>query len=247
MVPNKVDLRVGVGEPAGPRSAKWCIFSNKEGVYISHGGLGGIQKFSFHKSLICRHAFTEQEGPADGDDDRVLKKWLRVSAPANGMVYALVARFPSDFLSTALKPESKAVTWLPAAPPGHSTVVEFVFSGLSEQEIDALAQTSGRSVVSYTALPNNEAFVVTWLHHKWDREPFTFPGVFDRNDQLVISKHDPLNTGRPVRFTIFSGPTNNQPITVDEFGAYYGPLDMQFDEPMGSFTNRQVKKRGKAK
>lgn len=214
MALNNVNLRLGLGGPDGPRSTKWRVFSNKEGIYISHGGLGGVQKFSFHKSLVCRHAFTEQEGPAEGDDDRVLSKWRRVSAPANGIVYALVARFPSDFLSTALTAENKAFTWLPAAATGHATVVEFVFSGLSEQEVNALAQASGRTVVSYTKLPNNEAFVVTWVHESWEGKPFTVPGAFDRNDQLVISKHDPLHTGRPVRFTIFIAPTGDPAPTV---------------------------------
>jgi hypothetical protein len=244
---NKVDFRFAVGEPAGPRSAVWRGYSNKEGIYISHGGMGGIEKFSFHKSLICRHAFTEQEGPADGDDDRVMQKWRRVLAPANGLVYALVARFPSDYLSTTLKQERKTVAWLPAAISGYATVVEFVFSGFGEDSTYALAKSSGRTIASYTALPNGEAFVVSWVHEKWNGESFTVPGLFDREAQYVISRQDPMKSGRPTRFTLYIDPTNEQPMVVDEFGAYPAPLDMQFDEPMGSFTNRVVKKRGKMK
>jgi hypothetical protein len=243
---DKVDLRFAVGESNGPHSAIWRGYSNKEGVYVSHGGMGGIQKFSFHKSLICRHAFTKQEGPADGEDDRVIHKWRREIAPqTGGIVYALVARFPSDFLSTALEKERKTVTWLPAAISGHATVVEFVFSALGRDATYALAQSSGRTIVSYTAIPNGEAFVVSWVHEKWNGEPFTFPGIFDRDDQCVISKYDPTNSGRPNRFTLFLDPTDNQPMIVDEFGAYFAPLDTQFVEPMGSFTDRNVKKRSK--
>jgi hypothetical protein len=216
---SKVDFRLAVGTSDGARSAVWRGYSNKEGIYISHGGMGGIEKFSFHRSLICRHAFTEQEGPADGDDDRVMQKWRRVLAPTNGLVYALIARFPSDYLSTALKNERKTVVWLPAAISGHATVVEFVFSGCGEDGTYALAKSSGRMIVSYTPLPNGEAFVVSWVHEKWNGESFTVPGLFEIETQYVISRQDPMMSGRPTRFTLYIDPTNERPMIVDEFGA----------------------------
>jgi hypothetical protein len=210
--------------------------------------LGGIEKFSFHSSMICRHAYTKEEGPADGETDRVIQKWRRVPAPVNGMVYVLVARFPSDVLSTALDPERKAITWLPAAAPGHATIVEFVFTALGKEAMLASAKSAERSIVSYTMLPNGEAFVVSWVHEKWDREWFTSPGVLDREDlQYVVSKHDPTNSGRPARFTWFIDPTAEHPMLVDEFGAYSAPLDMKFDEPMGLLSRNKVLKRGKRK
>ena len=49
--------------------------------------MGGIEKFSFHASGICRHAFTEEEGPGDGEMDRVLQRWQReVPVPAGALV-----------------------------------------------------------------------------------------------------------------------------------------------------------------
>ena len=242
------DLRFAVGQPGGPRSSVWRAYSNKNEVYVSHGGLGGVQKFSFHSSTICRHAYTREEGPANGETDRVIQRWQRLPAPLTGIAYVLIARFPSDVLSTALDSERKTIKWLPAAAPGHATHVEFVFTALSEEAILAMAKSAGRSVVSYTTLPNGEAFVVSWVHAKWDREWFTFPGAFDREDsQYVISRHDPTSSGRPSRFTLFIDPTPEHPMLVDEFGAYSAPLDMKFDEPMGSFARNKVHKRGKNK
>ena len=228
----------------GPRSSIWRVFSNKSDVYIVNGGMGGIEKFSFHASGTCRHAFTQEEGPAFPGQDRAQSKWRRVTGPTDEIVFALVARFPSDFLSSALKAGTKPVRWVAPAPRGYATVIEFVFTRLSELEMHALAARHGRQIIDQTTLPNGEVFVTTRLHAPWNGEPFTIPGAFDREGQYVVSRHDPDNTGRPARFTMFIEPTNELPMCVDEFGAYAAPLNMQFSEPMAQFTRTAVLKRG---
>jgi hypothetical protein len=238
----KVDLRIAVGSLIGPRSSIWRVFSNKDDVYIAHGDLGGIQKFSFHASGICRHAFTREEGPALPGQDRAQRKWRRVVGPTEGMVYALVARFPSDFLSSTLKAPSKPVRWITPAPLGQATIIEFVFTRLNEDDMRALAAKHGRQIIDQTQLPSGEYFVTSWVHEPWHGEPFVIPGVFGRDDQHVVSRHDPTGTGRPVRLSIFIEPTETQPMTVDEYGAYPAPLDTQFPEPMGHFSRGQLLK-----
>ena len=242
----KVNFRIAVGDADGPRSSVWRGFSNGNDVYLTTAGMGGTEKFSFHGSGICRRAFTKEEGPADGEADRVLGRWNRVApVPPGGLVQVLTARFPSDYLSTALKPERKIVQWLPHAAKGSATLIDFAFCGSNEEAIRRAAESTGRTIVSFTTLPNGDAFVVTWMHHPWNGESFVAPGLFDRTDQYVISKSDPSGTGRPARFTMFIDPTSEHPMLVDEYGAYTAPLDTEFSEQMGSFSRQKVIKRGK--
>lgn len=238
---DRVDFRIAVGEPDGPRSNVWRGFSRGDDVYLAIRGTAGIEKFSFHRSGICRRAFTKEEGPADGEVDRVLHRWGRVTpVPLGHLVQVMTARFPSDYLSTALKPERKETTWLPRAIPGSATLVDFAFSGAGEKTTRAMAESTGRRIVSYTDLPNGEAFVVTWMHHEWNGESFTAPGLLGTPGQYVV------NSGRPARLALFLEPTKARPIMlVDEYGTYSAPLDAEFSEPMGSLTSQKVTKRGK--
>jgi hypothetical protein len=204
----KVNFRIAVGDADGPRSSIWRGFSNGNDVYLTAAGMAGVEKFSFHGSGICRQAFTKEEGPADGERDRVLHRWRRmVPVPAGGLVQVLTARFPSDYLSTSLRPERKSVEWLPRAASGSATLIDFAFSGAGEETTRIMAKSTGRTIVSFTNLPNGEAFVVTWMHHPWNGESFTMPGLFDKPDQYVVSKSDPSGSGRPAGFTLFIDPT----------------------------------------
>jgi hypothetical protein len=81
---SKVNFRLAIGAANGPRSNVWRGFSNRDEAYLCHGGLGRIEKISFHSSGVCRQAFTEVEGPAEGETDRVIEKWKRSSTPDCG-------------------------------------------------------------------------------------------------------------------------------------------------------------------
>lgn len=243
----KVNCRIAVGDVNRPRSSVWRGFSNGDDVYLTTSGMAGIQKFSFHRSGICRCAYTKEEGAAEGETDRVLHRWKREAPVSAGKILqVLTARFPSDYLSTALPAERKAVEWIPPAPAGSATCVDFAFSGAGEEMTRKMAETTGRTIVSFTDLPSGEAFVLTWFHAPWHRESFVVPGLFGQPGQYVISKSDPFGSGRPTRFTWFIEPTNEWPImTVDEFGTYSATLDAKFSEPMGFFTPQKVRKRAK--
>jgi hypothetical protein len=241
---NEVDFRIAVGSASGPRSNIWRGVSTNDCVYVMHPQMGKIVKFSFHRSCRCRVAFTEIEGPGQGESDRVIEKWKRSPAPRHDVAYALVARFPTDFLSTALPSEPKEVTWIPAAPPGSVTLVEFLFTKDDEQDARVVAERANRSMVSYTRLPNGDAFFVTWHHgEKWNGESFVAPGVLRDDCELVVSRRDPDDTGRPVRFTMFVPAPNRTTMMADEFGAYYVPKGTKFAEPMGRFTRTKLLKR----
>jgi hypothetical protein len=223
---SRIDLRFAVGSPEGPRSSVWRAYSNKNEVYVSQGMLGGVQKFSFHSSGICRLAFTAQEGPAKGKSDRISMKWRRVAAPPNeSIVYVLSVRFPTDYLSTKLPIEQKPIVWVPAADGGSATLVEFIFTRMNIETMMEVAKLGNRALISYDQLPNGEAFVVSSIHQPWIREDFFVPGRTKGGDDLVISADDPKETGRPVRFTRYLDPTSQKPVMCigDEFGAYRVP------------------------
>jgi len=237
----EVNIRFGVGLADGPRSSIWRGYSRNDEVYLSHSNMGGIQKFSFHSSGICRWAFTREEGPGEGEDDRVIERWKRFSAyPGSG--YALLIRFPTDFLSTALSPERKMVQWIPAAKSGGSTTLEFIFSSRSERAAADGAVAAGRTVLSQTVLPNGELFSVTWLHEPWFGESFKMPGVLHDDKEYVVSEHDPNNTGRPARVTRLIL-KEGVPAIAEEFGAYQMPLDSQVVKTAGVLTRTKILKR----
>jgi hypothetical protein len=212
-------------------------------------GMAGSQKLSLHSSGICRQAYTQEEMSDTSESDRVHARWRRRTKPYDGITYALVVGFPSDFLSTSLKLEPKQVRWIPASPLGGTTLIEFVFNTLGPDSIENFAQRHGRTIVDYAVLPNGEMFVVTWLHTEWRGEAFTIPGIFGYAGNYVVSRHDPLNTGRPARFTLFLPPERGrQHMHVDEFGAYAAPAGLMLNEPMGRFTpNPGSVRRGRLK
>jgi hypothetical protein len=73
----KVVRRLFVGSPGGPRSGVWQLVSKKGHLYVISGGMGGIQKISFHTQLICRQAFTKEYGTPPSLTNRALIEWRR--------------------------------------------------------------------------------------------------------------------------------------------------------------------------
>ena len=244
-ISTKVTFRLAIGAADGPRSTVWRGFSHKNEVYVCQASLGKDAKFSLHSSRTCRLAFTEEEGPGEGENDRVIQKWKRAETPKNGgVVYALIAKFPTDFLSLANKPEPKQVCWIPAAPSGSAINLEFLYAYRDQDEAHQMAEAAGRSLISYTRLPNGEAFLVTSIEVPWIGEDFTAPGVLFPHQQMVISRHDPDGTGRPQRFTRFLHATDDRPLIAEEFGAYSVPLGTKLPKPTATLTPMKVLKRG---
>ena len=60
-----------------------------------------------------------------------------------------------------------------------------------------------------------------------------------------MSNHDPANTGRPVRLTLYHSAKDGYPMIVDEIGGYYAPLDEPLPEPMGTVSRTRIRKSSK--
>lgn len=241
---NSVDLRFAVGRLNEPRSGVWRAFSRGSEVYLAAPPSAGREKFSFHSSGICRHAFTKEEGPGDGEDDRVISRWIRSQAPpAPGVSYALLLRFPCDYLSSALAAPTKRVTWVPSASVGGSTTFEFCYTQMNRRDAEAAAAATNRTLLSHTLLPSGEAFTVTWLHEPWLGEPFRVPGLLYADCEYFISRLDLENTGRPVRFLRILPASDGVPSIAEDFGAYKVPLGTTPPETMGVLQRNKVLKR----
>jgi hypothetical protein len=232
MTRKRFDIRVAIGTVDGPRSSVWHFWSRNSEVYVVHGGMGGIEKFSFHTPNVCRRAFTKEHGKPSGLANRATHEWRRDPTPPESskrVVRVLVVGFATDILSTALAPPKHKVIWVEPAPPGGSTVLDLMFTRDAEATLlEALTsepQHLGHRLVAYNPLPNGEAFCVTSYHADHADSTLRMPASHGHKRDLIAFPKDPNSTGRPVRLTIFSNPADGEFMRVWEYGAdWHAPL-----------------------
>ena len=213
---------MAVGTLAGPKSATWRVFSSKNEVYLARRG-PTQDKFSFHKSRICRHAFTEKHGPAIGMDDRLMHRWKRKRTPPAGGGHgsAVVSLLiPTDFLSTAIEKPRKAVHWITPAPAGMSIVIDIFYCRDPIDQVRALCLPENRSIVGHAELPNGENIYVTSVAMPYAGEEFRLPAAGSRTFDFMVARVDTTSSGRPARITRFNRPKNGDRMFLWEFGAF---------------------------
>ena len=228
MSKKRFDFRLAIGTVDGARSSVWHFWSRNSEVYAAHGGMGGVEKFSFHTPNICRRAFTKEHGTPNTLTNRAMHEWLRDPTPPIGgkrVVRVLRVGFATDLLSTALKPPKRHNAWIKPAPAGGSTVLDLMFTRDSEavlsQAISGEPPGLGHTLIAYKQLPNGEAFCVTvWYSDKADKL-LRMPASHGHKNDLIVHPNDPTLSGRPVRLTLFSNPTDGELMNVWELGAYW--------------------------
>lgn len=226
-LPPRLNERLIIGTPTGPHSSVWRIWSRRDDVYLATGGLGGIQKFSFHRSGRCRQAFTKEHGTPAGFSDRAMIRWWRAPTPqpdGNGRgSMVLHVGVPTDTLSTGMSALRKPVTWVSPAPDGMATILEMFFTLEPREVIYRAAQSSQRSVIAYTPLPSGEAFGITMRHATWEGKDFGMPAIHHEHRDFIFTNDDPNNTGRPIRLSVFKPPNDGDAIIGWEHGGYPMP------------------------
>ena len=214
-------LRFAVGVPGSLTSNIWRFWVSAKGdVYLAVRTLAHIHKFSFHKSGICRNAFTDSYDKPITMDDRLMYKWNRAKTPPAGeMGGARVAilAFPSDYLSCSNCNGVDDLEWIPAAKAGDATYVEIVYTNESEESIHGIS--TERNLLSYTKLPNSEAVCIFSYFSDWENSDLTMPGNGEVAD-LLFSDKDPCNTGRPVRLIFGCPPAEGDYLRLRELGGY---------------------------
>jgi hypothetical protein len=222
MAPSKnLDLRFAVGTIIGPRSSIWRITSQRNDVYVSSGG-SRTSKISFHESKICRTAFHEAHEPVTVTN-RLMHKWRRADTPpAESGRACLLMRLgiATDFLSTSLEVPRKKVTWVPAAQTNKTRVICVLLTNDIEERLRA---DLGKEcdVLAYKRLPNGEAVAVMTYVAESNEKDFAIPSSHHQKRHIIISKNDPANTGRPVRFFAENDPKDGDCQEISELGGYY--------------------------
>ncbi len=216
-----LDLRLAVGAIIGPRSSIWRIKSNRNDVYVSAGG-SRASKISFHKSKTCRKAFHETHEPVTVAN-RLMHEWQRADTPpAESGRACLLIRFgiPTDYLSTGLALPTKKVMWVPAAPTGKTRVICVLLTNDTEER---LRRDLGKEcyLLAYKKLPDGEAVAVMTYVADSNENDFAVPSSHHQKRHIIISKHDPAQTGRPVRFFRENNPKDGDCQEVWELGGYY--------------------------
>jgi len=225
MTRNIYNLRFGIKREDGYISNVWRLWITLSGdVYLTTRAMGGIEKYSFHQSGICRSAFTKEHGTPAMMSDRAMFKWIRAATPPmNSGTASRVAwmAFPTDYLSRITEMGGKEIIWIPAAPSGGATYLEFCYTLEAENAVMSAFQSNGRNLVSYTPLPSREAFFLSYYHSDWKnsdiRSPAARGSVFP---DLLFSANDPRDTGRPVRIRFGPAPKDGDALILRELGGY---------------------------
>lgn len=224
MAKNLADLRFAIRSASGQVSSIWRLWATRHGdVYLATRSMAKIEKYSFHKSGICRSAFTNEHGTPQTMTDRAMFKWKRLATPAAGEGRAsLVAwlAFPTDYLSQPSASSVEGVAWIEAAPAGGATYVEFAFTRESQKSIEAaFRKREERKLLAYVELSPDQAFFGSYYHSDWENNDLNMPGNGQVAD-LVFSPRDPYDTGRPIRIRFGPAPSDGDSLVLQELGGY---------------------------
>lgn len=221
---NVANLRLRIKREDGFVSSIWRLWATKHGdVYLTTKGMGGIHKYSFHKSGICRSAFTSEHGIPQKMSDRAINKWKRSPTPEVGTNnYSRLAwiAFPTNYLSRETKEERKKVTWIDAAPENCATYLEIAITSETEKYIKKKINPD-RNLILYSHLIDNEALMVMYSYGEWENKDLNSPAAPESVfPDLLFSEKDPNDTGRPVRIILGPIPSDNDALILQELGGY---------------------------
>lgn len=225
MAKNLFDFRFGIKRDDGYISNIWRLWITSSGdVYLTVREMGGIEKYSFHKSGICRSAFTKEHGTPAKMTDRVIFRWKRAITPPAGRGGASRVAgiaFPTDFLSRRQEQNENKIVWIPAASSGGATYIEMAYTSEPEKSVQHAFSENLRCLHSYTPLPGGEAFFVSSYHSDWKnvdlRSPPAEGSIFP---ELFFSANDPFDTGRPIRIRFGPRANDGDALVLQELGGY---------------------------
>lgn len=223
-----LDLRFRVRRPDGGVSFIWRAWSWRNDVYLALRSMARIEKMSFHESGVCRSAFTRTFANSRGSprtrSNRVTAHWRRPATPARGTergAPVAVITIPSDSLGKSVEPSPKSyklIQWIDAAPKGYATELMCMFTRETEERVlEVFAASGDRDLVSFTTLPNGEAFLICRSESPYRSEYFQIPGNKDVPD-LIFTTRDLPRRGEPVRFLGGPPPKDGEPIRLWELG-----------------------------
>jgi hypothetical protein len=208
---NVADLRFGVRRPDGYVSNIWRLWVTKKGdVYFKSQGADGVHKYSFHRNLICRSAYTQEHQKESGMANRTIDEWRRAETPPSDSTLAsqpFVIAIPTDYLSRNEHPETKPVHWIDAAPEGGATRIDF---WITRDDAPTVARDISQAdpqlnyqLQLHAPMFEGEYLAVVSHFDGWAMGDFKQPSHPDSIfPDVAYSKEDPDNSGRPIRIII---------------------------------------------
>lgn len=179
MPKNLYDVRLCIRRDDGYVSNLWRPWNTHGGdVYSTTQGMCGIEKYSFHKSCICRSEYTQEHGTSDTMTDRMMFKWNRKrTPPKSNAVASRVAwiAFPTACLSRPHCDFKKQIIRIPAAPSWHATYFELVYTHESETAVRNAFDGGDRHLLTFMTLPSGEAFLCCYYHGDWKNNDHRSP------------------------------------------------------------------------
>lgn len=222
MSKNVADLRFAVSDPVLGHSNTWRLWITRHGdIYLSVRSTAGIEKFSFHRSGICRHAFTKEFGTPASMADRLIHRWIRPAIPEpNSNQFARLAwiAFPSDYLSAGPDKHSSKVTTFPASASGGATFVEVGLTLDSKERIlDAAGNTTPWGLLFYATVFDNVAAFARWYHGDWQNNDLRMPASHGLPGYRFLAKEG-IVASRPIRILLYSLAEDGGALLVTELG-----------------------------
>lgn len=218
-------IRLAVGSPSGPRSCIWrIVVGKKDDIYVITSSAMTSDKLSFHRSHICRWAFTEQFGTPEGMTDRVMKRWRRSKTPPAGSgrgTSVAEVIFPTDYLSTSFAPSDYGgVCWIEPAPTGRSAAFELFFCNDGPDVVSEQFKANGRRILEAVPLSSGEFFFASSHTVDFAGQDIRLPATSLRKHDLIASKIDYRFSGRPVRFLMMKDIGDGDKLIISEYGMF---------------------------
>lgn len=220
-----MEISFAVGSISGPRSSVWSLRADPKGdVYAGPAGTVADVKYSLHKSGICRKAIVKERAEASGlEGDRVIERWKRLT-PGNPQypeaVRPLLLQFATNHLSTTNTLPVRPDTWIPAAPSGYATIVEFIFTARLPAEVARAFETAGQRKALVIWRLRQETFVLAHGDTVCPDEELLFPAEGTSPTDRLFSPSDPHGTGRPLRLNVDHFTPDREVLCISELGGF---------------------------
>ena len=222
MAKNVADLRFAVSNQSLGRSAIWRLWITRHGdLYLATRGTASHIKVSFHRSGICRYAFTKKHGAAPSMPDRVMQRWARPPVPkpdTNSFARLAWLAVPTDYLSRGPNSALSTATTVPPAQPGSATFVEIGLTRDSRQTIDAgTGKGLDRGILLHSLIFEDVAAFVRWYHGDWKNNDLRVPASHGLPAYRFMAT-ERTEVQRPIRITLQADVQDGDALLVTELG-----------------------------
>lgn len=195
MTKNKYnELRFGVTDSNGHRSATWSVINSKlkSDIYISCRELGGKIKTSLHQSGSWHVGFSKDatKNCFDNEDTKYIEIWKRPQPINEGVTLALRIVTPFSAVTTPIEKSSKEIVWIPNCKEGFATEIDLIITSDDTIVSHWPGKNSGANLVGTFKLANKETvWIVYWIVSLPDLsglngKKFSFLNGKDRKDLM---------------------------------------------------------------